>query len=384
MAPRSSRASGSDGTYYLHYGYPSASNPPDDWANVFMVGDDFNDGTLTSGLTTSTNGTASISETGGEAFIDLGTDENNDARVYAFALLQSFLRNRPVFVVLEVYQSSILAASRRIFLRNMALLVLSVLMALFFIWWAGNTFILRRISAMVEASRKLAAGDMSARIGKIGAHDELNHLAGVFDEMAASLQKRIEKETQVTASLKRSREQLRSLAAYQNEVREQERIRIAREIHDQLGQSLTLLRMDLSWLKKQLDDKNPTVDEKMEAMFQVLADALENLHTVTTELRPIILDDFGLAAAIEWQVEEFRNRVGIECRMAPTDFEPDLPKDQATALFRIFQETLTNIMRHAQASEVVVHLEARDGDSHLDRRRPQRGPARVADVPGAG
>jgi signal transduction histidine kinase len=301
------------------------------------------------------------------------TDENNDERVYAFALLQSFLRNRPVFVVLEVYQSSILAGSRRIFLRNMALLVLSVLIALFFIWWAGNTFILRRISAMVAASRKLAAGDMSARIGKIGAHDELNHLAGVFDEMAASLQKRIEKETQVTASLKRSREQLRSLAAYQNEVREQERIRIAREIHDQLGQSLTLLRMDLSWLKKQLGDKNPTVDEKMDAMFQVLADALENLHTVTTELRPIILDDFGLAAAIEWQVEEFRNRVGIECRMAPTGFEPVLPKDQATALFRIFQETLTNIIRHAQASEVAVRLEARNGDLILQIQDNGRG-----------
>jgi signal transduction histidine kinase len=131
--------------------------------------------------------------------------------------------------------------------------------------------------------------------------------------------------------------------------------------------------MDLSWLKKRLDHKNPAVDEKMEAMFQVLADALENLHTVTTELRPIILDDFGLAAAIEWQAEEFRNRVGIECRMAPTDFEPDLPKDQATALFRIFQETLTNIMRHAQASEVVVHLEARDGDLILQIRDNGRG-----------
>jgi signal transduction histidine kinase len=301
------------------------------------------------------------------------TDENNNARVYAFAPLQSPLRNRPVYIVLEVYQSSIIAASRQIFLRNMALLVLSVLIALLFIWWAGNTFILRRVSAMVGASRKLASGDLSARIGKIGPQDELNHLAGVFDEMAASLQKRIEKETQVTASLKRSREQLRSLAAYQNEVREQERIRIAREIHDQLGQSLTLLRMDLSWLKKQLEDKNPTVDEKMDAMFQVLADALENLHTVTTELRPIILDDFGLAAAIEWQVEEFRNRVGIECRMASTGFEPVLPKDQATALFRIFQETLTNIIRHARASEVEVRLETRQGDLILQIQDNGRG-----------
>jgi signal transduction histidine kinase len=248
-------------------------------------------------------------------------------------------------------KSLALAASRRIFTRNVALLVVSALIALLSIWWASDVFILRRVRAMVRASRQLAAGDMSARIGKIGVRDELSHLAGVFDEMAASLQERIAREAQVMASLAQSREQLRNLAAYQKEVREQERIRIAREIHDQLGQSLTIMSMDLTWIKKHMPKRSLTIDEKISGMFNVIEDALERLHTVTAELRPVILDDFGLAAAIEWQVEEYSKRIGIECRMVPTGFEPELPKGQATALFRIFQEILTNIMRHAQAKK---------------------------------
>lgn len=308
-------------------------------------------------------------------------DEQGTLRIYAFAPLASTYRKRRISVVLEIPRELALAASKHIFTRNVALLVLSALMAVFSIWWAGDVFILRRVRAMVEASRKLASGDLSARIGKIGVRDELSHLAGVFDEMAGALQLRIEREEQVMASLKQSREQLRKLAAYQQEVREEERIRIAREIHDQLGQSLTILKMDLSWLKKQLMDNPPPVDEKMGAMGQVIDEALKNLHAVTAELRPVILDDFGLAAAIEWQVEEFRGRSGIACRMADTGFEPDLPKDQATALFRIFQETLTNILRHAQADEVEVRLEAGAGDVILQVKDNGRGitEAEIAD-----
>ncbi len=301
------------------------------------------------------------------------TDEDKVLRIYAFAHLTSSFRNRRISLVLEVPQGLAMAASRRLFARNVALLAVSALLAVLSIWWAGNVFILRRVRAMVRASRKLAAGDLGARIGKIGVRDELSHLAGVFDEMAAALQTRKEREEQVMASLKQSREQLRKLTAYQQEVREEERIRIAREIHDQFGQSLTILKMDLSWLKKQLSAKIPRVDEKIGAMDQVIDEALKNLHAVTAELRPVILDDFGLAAAIEWQVEEFRQRSGIACRMENTGFEPDLPKDQATALFRIFQEILTNIMRHARADEVVVRLEASDGDVMLEVRDNGRG-----------
>ena len=301
------------------------------------------------------------------------TDKNGVLRLYAFAPLESAFRNRQVSVVLEVPQEFALAASRRIFTRNVTLLAISALMAVLGIWWAGDIFILRRVRAMVRASRELAAGDLSVRIGKIGVQDELSHLAGVFGEMAASLQKRIAREEQVMASLQQSREQLRKLAAYQQEVREQERIRIARELHDQFGQSLTILKMDLSWLEKKIPDKTHDVNEKMGGMSQVINDALQRLHAVTAELRPAILDDFGLAAAIEWQVEEFRKRSGIDCHFEKSGFEPELPKDQATAIFRIFQETLTNIMRHAQADEVVIRLDERDGELILQVRDNGRG-----------
>jgi signal transduction histidine kinase len=300
-------------------------------------------------------------------------DEQGVNRIYAFASLASTFRNSRVGVVLEIPRALALAGSKRIFTRNVALLVVSALMAVLSIWWAGDVFILRRGQAMVRVSRQLAKGDLQARIGKIGVRDELSHLAGVFDEMAASLQLRIEREQQALVSLEQSREQLRKLAAYEQEVREQERIRIAREIHDQFGQSLTILKMDLSWLNKQLADRMPGAEQKMAAMAEVINTALKNLHQVTAELRPVILDDFGLAAAIEWQIEEFSSRSGIHCHMEKTGFEPDLPKEQATALFRIFQETLTNIMRHAQADEVQVRLEEHNGELVLQVRDNGRG-----------
>ncbi|WP_172684162.1 sensor histidine kinase, partial [Desulfosarcina cetonica] len=210
------------------------------------------------------------------------------------------------------------------------------------------------------------AGDLTARIGRLGVNDELNHLAGVFDEMAAALQMRLEREEQMLASLAQSREQLRGLSAHQNAVREEERHRIAREIHDQLGQSLTILKMDLAWLKRHQQLPPGDLSGKIEAMFEVIEAAMENLHAVIAELRPVILDDFGLAAAIEWQAEAFTRHSGIACRLENDGFEPELSKDQATALFRIFQETLTNIMRHAQASAVTVHLARCDGELVLE------------------
>jgi len=293
--------------------------------------------------------------------------------IYAFARLESTFQQNRVYVVLKVPQSVALATSNRIFARNLILLIVSALMAVLAIWWAAEKFILRRIGAIVHASRQLTAGDFRARIGRIGMRDEVNHLAGVFDEMAQTLQMRIEREEQAKASLKQSREQLRRLSAYQNDVREQDRIRIAREIHDQLGQSLTILKMDLAWTKRHLSMDDSALDEKLADMFQLIGEAMDNLHAVTAELRPGILDDFGLAAAIEWQADTFRSRTGIDCRLVNDGYEPELTKDQATALFRIFQELLTNIIRHAEAKEVIVRLEKQDGELRLQVEDNGRG-----------
>jgi signal transduction histidine kinase len=292
-------------------------------------------------------------------------DENGRTWIYAFARLESSFQQGRVYVVLEIPRSVALATSNRIFVRNLILLIISAFMAVLAIWWVADIFILRRVDAMVHASRQLAAGDFQVRIGQIGNHDELSHLAEVFDEMAQTLQLRIEREEQAKASLKQSREQLRQLSTYQNDVREQERIRIAREIHDQFGQLLTILKMDLAWMRRHLSTVGNDVDEKLEAMLRLIMEAMDNLHDVTSELRPVILDDFGLAAAIEWQAEAFRRRSGIGCRLQNNGYEPELLKDQATALFRIFQELLTNIIRHAEADDVIVRLENHDGELML-------------------
>lgn len=303
----------------------------------------------------------------------IATAENAGACIYAFAPLASSLRDRKAFVVLAIPRALALRAANRLFARNLVLLILSAFIAVLCIWWAGDVLILRRVRVMVAATRKLAAGDPGARIGAIGVQDELSHLAGVFDEMAASLQQRLEREAQVLNYLQQSQEQLRRLSAHQQAVREQERIRIARELHDQFGQALTILKMDLSWLDKQIPRDMPRAHQKMGAMSAVIDATLKNLHAVTAELRPVVLDDFGLAAAIEWQLEEFSERSGMECRFENNGFEPDLHKDLATALYRIFQEAITNIMRHAQADRVVVRLEERDGELMLQIRDNGRG-----------
>lgn len=300
-------------------------------------------------------------------------DEKDGAWIYAFSPLYSSFREHHVSMVLGVPEALALSASNRNFIRNVALLILSAALAVLIIWWAGDFYILRRIRKIVRVSRELAGGDLDARVGNIGGHDEMGHLAGVFDEMASSLQARIDNEELVMASLESSRQQLRNLAAYQQEVRESERLRIAREIHDQFGQSLTILKMDLSWLKKKLPKEFAGVDEKLKGMDQVIDDSLETIHTIMAELRPVILDDFGLSAAIEWQVEEFRNRSGIDCRMERTGYEPALPKDQSTAVFRIFQEILTNILRHANAGKVEVGLREAEGRLILEVQDDGRG-----------
>jgi len=158
--------------------------------------------------------------------------------------------------------------------------------------------------------------------------------------------------------LEASREQMRNLSIHLQSVREEERTRIAREIHDELGQSLTAFKMDLSWLGKRITSEK-LLRDKVKAMYGLVDRTIESVHRISADLRPGLLDDLGLVAAMEWQTKEFSNRSGIACE-ADLDVE-DLPleKELATAVFRIFQETLTNIARHANATRVFVRLETR-------------------------
>jgi len=159
-----------------------------------------------------------------------------------------------------------------------------------------------------------------------------------------------------------AREQLRDLAGYLQNAREEERTQIARGIHDEFGQMLSALKMDLSWLSKRLPADQPHLAETASAMSDLIDSTIQIVRRVATELRPGLLDDLGLAAAMEWQAEEFTERTGIDCDLYLGDEEIVLDRDLATAIFRIFQETLTNVARHAEATEVHVELEDTPGE----------------------
>jgi signal transduction histidine kinase len=154
-----------------------------------------------------------------------------------------------------------------------------------------------------------------------------------------------------------AREQLRDLAGYLQTVREEERTRIAREIHDEFGQVLTALKIDLSWLSKRLYADNLSLAQKTGAMSDLVDSTIQTVRRVVTELRPGLLDDLGLVAAIEWQAQEFAERTGIDCELYLGVQDLALDRDLATVLFRILQETLTNVARHAEATAIGVRLE---------------------------
>ena len=160
----------------------------------------------------------------------------------------------------------------------------------------------------------------------------------------------------VEQELNNSREQLRILLAHLQSVREDERTRISREIHDELGQSLTALKIDLSWLLKRLSKEQKPLIEKAELMSNLIDMNIQTVKRISAELRPGLLDDLGLPAAFEWQAEDFQKRTGIHCevRIHPEDIALD--RNLSTAIFRIFQETLTNVVRHAKAKNVGVTL----------------------------
>ncbi|MFN0038157.1 MAG: response regulator [Burkholderiales bacterium] len=161
-------------------------------------------------------------------------------------------------------------------------------------------------------------------------------------------------------AIQEQQRQLRNLSAHVERVKEYERGHIAREIHDDLGGTLTAARIDLAWIRGRLQaDQEPLLD-KTDSMEALLDSAIEATGRISRSLRPLVLDH-GISAAIEWQVKEFRKRMGIECDFVDSTDDKILDPELSTALFRIFQETLTNIAKHAGARHVDVTLEHEDG-----------------------
>ena len=157
----------------------------------------------------------------------------------------------------------------------------------------------------------------------------------------------------------RAQEDLAAFAAEASGVREQEKSRIARELHDELAQSLTALKMDTIWLRDKLRDDPPAAAARLEDMLRMLDAAVASTRRIAADLRPLVLDDLGLMPAIDWLVQNFSQRTGVPCQLE-ADEDMELREPYATAVFRIVQESLVNVAKHAQASRVLVRIARQD------------------------
>ena len=161
--------------------------------------------------------------------------------------------------------------------------------------------------------------------------------------------------------MKQSHRHLRELSSHLENIREEERKHISREIHDELGQQLTLLKLDLLQMSKKLPPGELEMIEKMKQADQLLVETMRSVRKIATQLRPSLLDNLGLVSALEWQSREFEKNFGIHCIFESLLTEPQFSTQQSNALFRIYQEALTNIARHAHASQVDAVL-SQEGD----------------------
>lgn len=190
--------------------------------------------------------------------------------------------------------------------------------------------------------------------------DVLKSKISVFVELHnknAALTREIADRKLAEEQLRQSEENLRALAAHLQSVREEERTRIAREVHDELGQSLTGLKMDLASLARIVPKTSASLLQKTGSMSRLIDSTIRSVRRIASGLRPGVLDEIGLAAAIGWQAKDFQMRAGIRCRVKLPLNGIELDAQRSTAAFRIFQELLTNVARHANATRVDVVME---------------------------
>lgn len=228
------------------------------------------------------------------------------------------------------------------------------------------------LSALREAGDKLKGFELGAVdyiakpyqpeevLARVRTHVELRQLQSRLEERVGE---RTAQLLEAQANLNESQSRLQELAGFLQTVREEERSGIARELHDELGQALTALRIDLGWLKDKCGQLGPPVVQRAEAAYGLVERTIASLRRISEGLRPGMLDVLGLAAAIEHHVSQFQERTGIACTLALNREEFAIDEPLATAIFRLVQESLTNVARHAAAEHVVVRID--DGDSEI-------------------
>jgi signal transduction histidine kinase len=196
------------------------------------------------------------------------------------------------------------------------------------------------------------------------AHDEMDQKVQdrtmELSRINRQLEKKIAEHQQTEKNLEESRQKLRSLMVNLQSVQEEEKILLSREIHDQLGQVLTGLSMELVWVERRISNEyklySSTLSDTMNSMASSIDGAIRQVRNISTELRPGVLDIAGLVAAIKWQSDRFQEKTGVDCMLLLPYEKFNLDTHRSTAIFRIFQEILTNVARHSNATQVSINL----------------------------
>ena len=222
------------------------------------------------------------------------------------------------------------------------------------------------MNALAETARAIALGNLEVR-AKVAGPFEVATVARELNEMLDALARADAEARRLHGALEVSREQLQRLTAGLLQAREEERTNVSREIHDVLGQTLTALKMDTGWIGLRLPEDASAIRTKLAAMAALIDETVVAVRRLATDLRPGLLDDLGLPAAVEWQAQEFERRTGIPCSVS-TAVDETTDAAVATAIFRILQEALSNAARHSRASHVLVTLENCGSDLVLEVR----------------
>lgn len=270
-----------------------------------------------------------------------------------------------LWVVVGSPEERIQSLANRVFYRDLAVLALFALFAIAMSVIAADLSVLHDLRLLARATRRFGAGEWSARSPVPLAQGEIRDVTTAFNSMASALEQR---DAEATAA----RETLRALTHRSQTIRDEEARRIARELHDELGQDLTVMKIDLATIRRRVGEESSAL-AAIDALDETIDRALQSVRRISSELRPGVLDRLGVTSAIEWLLREAERRGSLRTELQADELDDDIAPDAATALFRITQEALTNIARHAEASAASVTLRAEGDQVTLRIRDDGRG-----------
>jgi signal transduction histidine kinase len=284
------------------------------------------------------------------------TDPDGVATFYGFGSRRSKLASREITTLLGVPRQNLFADADRLLRRNLSWLGIAATLAAVLGWVGSKFLILQAVGRLAQSTARLAAGDLSARNGAPYGQDELGRLTRAFDQMAEALEQRERERLRAT-------QKLQVLSHRLVEVQEAERRHIARELHDEIGQSLTAAEMNL---QAAMRSPGPAaLERRLTESIEAVERVLEQVHDLSLNLRPSMLDDLGLEPALRWYTQRQAALTGMRAEFRAAHLEERLDPVIETECFRVAQEALTNVVRHARARAVTVELSRQDGHLHL-------------------